>query len=275
MGRGPFVCIAAGPASALASLAGGGREHDGRRGHRPGRGLRGADVHGGARLADLEGTPGTAPSGWGQDSRAVVGLRAMGGCRGGLHRGHEVLEDHGHNPGTASARFATAHDLLAFLDQDLRPARTAISTPCPASPVTGMSGRSCTSSPSASGCDRPPTPSGLLTSDAAAPANPAPAAASSPRRSATANASCLPSCISGSCAPSTSSLTRSATSAAPPSATPSAKPGPSWDRTAASHPQRTDRRFASWCRITSGPGIEPLPGWASVAISQDQHNINS
>jgi hypothetical protein len=50
---------------------------------------------------------------------------------------------------------------------------------------------------------------------------------------------------------------------------------PLWDRTAASHPQRTDRRFASWCRITSGPGIEPLPGWASVAISQDQHNINS
>jgi hypothetical protein len=47
MGRGPFMCIAAGPASALASLAGGAREHDGRRGHRPGRGLRGADVHAG------------------------------------------------------------------------------------------------------------------------------------------------------------------------------------------------------------------------------------
>jgi hypothetical protein len=47
MRRGPFVCIAAGPASAPASPAGGGREHDGRRGHRPGRGLRGADVHAG------------------------------------------------------------------------------------------------------------------------------------------------------------------------------------------------------------------------------------
>jgi Rhodopirellula transposase DDE domain len=38
----------------------------------------------------------------------------------------EVLEDHGHNPDIASVRFAAAHDLLAFLDQDLRPARTAI-----------------------------------------------------------------------------------------------------------------------------------------------------
>ena len=51
MGQGLFLCIAAGPASALASLAGGAGEHDGRRGHRPG--LRGADAHGGARLAEL------------------------------------------------------------------------------------------------------------------------------------------------------------------------------------------------------------------------------
>ena len=36
----------------------------------------------------------------------------------------EVLDDHGHNPGIAPVRFAAAHDLLAFLDQDLRPART-------------------------------------------------------------------------------------------------------------------------------------------------------
>ena len=45
----------------LASLAGGVREHDGRRGHRPGRGVRGVDVHASAWLVELEGTPGTGP----------------------------------------------------------------------------------------------------------------------------------------------------------------------------------------------------------------------
>jgi hypothetical protein len=51
----------------------------------------------------------------------------------------EVLEDHGHNPGIASVRFATAHDLLAFLDQDLRPARTAIIHTLSDPTLTGMS----------------------------------------------------------------------------------------------------------------------------------------
>jgi hypothetical protein len=51
----------------------------------------------------------------------------------------EVLEDHGHNPEIASVRFATAHDLLAFLDQDLRPARTAIIHTLSDPTLTGMS----------------------------------------------------------------------------------------------------------------------------------------
>jgi DDE family transposase len=51
----------------------------------------------------------------------------------------EVLQDHAHNPGIASVRFATAHDLLAFLDQDLRPARTAIIHTLSAPTLTGMS----------------------------------------------------------------------------------------------------------------------------------------
>ena len=51
----------------------------------------------------------------------------------------EALEDHAHNPGIASVRFATAHDLLAFLDQDLRPARTAIIHTLSAPVLTGMS----------------------------------------------------------------------------------------------------------------------------------------
>jgi len=51
----------------------------------------------------------------------------------------EVLEDHGHNPDIASVRFATAHDLLAFLDQDLRPARTAIIHTLSDPTRTGMS----------------------------------------------------------------------------------------------------------------------------------------
>jgi hypothetical protein len=61
-------------------------------------------------------------------------------CIGSLIREtREVLEDHGHNPGIASVRFATAHDLLAFLDQDLRPARTAIIHTLSAPTLTGMS----------------------------------------------------------------------------------------------------------------------------------------
>jgi len=38
----------------------------------------------------------------------------------------DVLEDHRHDPGVASIRFATAAALLTFLDSDLRPARTTI-----------------------------------------------------------------------------------------------------------------------------------------------------
>jgi transposase len=61
-------------------------------------------------------------------------------CIGSLIREtREVLEDHGHNPGIASVRFATAHDLLAFLDQDLRPARTAIIHTLSDPTLTGMS----------------------------------------------------------------------------------------------------------------------------------------
>jgi Rhodopirellula transposase DDE domain len=61
-------------------------------------------------------------------------------CIGSLIREtREVLEDHGHSPGIASVRFATAHDLLAFLDQDLRPARTAIIHTLSDPTLTGMS----------------------------------------------------------------------------------------------------------------------------------------
>jgi hypothetical protein len=38
----------------------------------------------------------------------------------------EVLSDHRYDPGVAPVRFATATELLSFLDSDLRPARTAI-----------------------------------------------------------------------------------------------------------------------------------------------------
>jgi hypothetical protein len=61
-------------------------------------------------------------------------------CIGSLvHQTREVLEDHGYSPTIASMRFATAHDLLAFLDQDLRPARTAIIHTLSAPALTGMS----------------------------------------------------------------------------------------------------------------------------------------
>ncbi len=117
-------------------------------------------------------------------------LEVTQACIGSLaHETREVLEDHGYSPTIASMRFATARDLLAFLDQDLRPARTAIIHTLSAPVLTGMSRQELHQLTRASGPGRPPTPSGAPTSDAAAPANPAPAAASFPRRSATANAS--------------------------------------------------------------------------------------
>ncbi|HEY2832900.1 MAG TPA: ISAzo13 family transposase, partial [Sporichthyaceae bacterium] len=51
----------------------------------------------------------------------------------------EAFEDHGHNPGGASVRFRTTDDLLAFLDHDIRPARTAIIETLSAPALTGMS----------------------------------------------------------------------------------------------------------------------------------------
>jgi hypothetical protein len=51
----------------------------------------------------------------------------------------EVLEDHGHNPGVGPVRFGTARDLLAFLDQGIRPARTAIIDALSNPALTGMS----------------------------------------------------------------------------------------------------------------------------------------
>jgi Rhodopirellula transposase DDE domain len=61
-------------------------------------------------------------------------------CIGSLvHETREALEDHTHNHGIAAVRFATAHDLLAFLDQDLRPARTAIIHTLSDPTLTGMS----------------------------------------------------------------------------------------------------------------------------------------
>jgi len=38
----------------------------------------------------------------------------------------EILEDHGHDPGVAPVRFTTHDALLAFVDSDLRPARTTV-----------------------------------------------------------------------------------------------------------------------------------------------------
>jgi predicted DNA-binding protein YlxM (UPF0122 family) len=51
----------------------------------------------------------------------------------------DVLEDHGHNPRVASVRFAAARDLLTFLDQGIRPARTAIIEALSDPALTGMS----------------------------------------------------------------------------------------------------------------------------------------
>ena len=50
----------------------------------------------------------------------------------------EILEDHGHDTGTAPVRFATAQALLSFLDSDLRPARTAITERLSHPVLTGL-----------------------------------------------------------------------------------------------------------------------------------------
>jgi transposase len=51
----------------------------------------------------------------------------------------EILEDHGHNPGATPVRFGTAADLIAFLDQGIRPARTGIIQTLSDPALTGMS----------------------------------------------------------------------------------------------------------------------------------------
>jgi hypothetical protein len=54
-------------------------------------------------------------------------LEVTATCIGDLvKQTREILEDHGHDPGVAPVRFATADALLSFLDSDLRPVRTAI-----------------------------------------------------------------------------------------------------------------------------------------------------
>jgi transposase len=67
-------------------------------------------------------------------------LEVTGTCIGDLVKEtREVLEDHGHHPGVASVRFSTGRDLLAFLDQGIRPARTATIDALSSPALTGMS----------------------------------------------------------------------------------------------------------------------------------------
>jgi Rhodopirellula transposase DDE domain len=66
-------------------------------------------------------------------------LEVTATCIGDLvKQTREVLEDHGHDPGAAPVRFGTAQALLAFLDSDLRPARTAITERLSHPALTGL-----------------------------------------------------------------------------------------------------------------------------------------
>ncbi len=59
-------------------------------------------------------------------------LEVTATCIGDLVREtREALEDHGHAPGTAPARFPTAQALCAFLDSDTRPQRARSSNSSP------------------------------------------------------------------------------------------------------------------------------------------------
>jgi hypothetical protein len=53
----------------------------------------------------------------------------------------EILEDHGHDPGVAPVRFTTHDALLAFVDSDLRPARTTVIERLSHPALTGLTGR--------------------------------------------------------------------------------------------------------------------------------------
>ena len=67
-------------------------------------------------------------------------LEVSGACIGELvNETRETLEDHGHHPGVAPIRFGAAGDLLAFLDQDIHPARTRIIETLSDPIFTGMS----------------------------------------------------------------------------------------------------------------------------------------
>jgi hypothetical protein len=74
-------------------------------------------------------------------SMVVLGdlLETTAACIGDLVKEtRRVLEDHGHLPSTAPVRFKTARDLLAFLDHDTVPTRTAIIEKLSAPTLTGM-----------------------------------------------------------------------------------------------------------------------------------------
>jgi hypothetical protein len=53
----------------------------------------------------------------------------------------EILEDHGHDPGVAPVRFTTHNALLAFVDDDLRPARTTVIERLSHPALTGLTQR--------------------------------------------------------------------------------------------------------------------------------------
>ena len=53
----------------------------------------------------------------------------------------EILEDHGHDPGTAPIRFSAPDALLAFADSDLRPARATIIERLSHPALTGLTRR--------------------------------------------------------------------------------------------------------------------------------------
>lgn len=133
---------------------------------------------------------------------------------GHVRETREVLEDHGHFPGTAPVRFNTACHLLAFLEHDSIPARTTIIEKLDPA-LTGMRHEELDTLVRRLASRQAAKAERLAHQRRGGDRQPGPAAASSPRRSATANGSCSPSSTSGSCAPSTSSSTPSEMSAGP------------------------------------------------------------
>ncbi len=148
----------------------------------------------------------------------------------------EILEDHDHHPGATSVCFGTAADLIAFLDQDIRPTRTGIIQTLSDPVLTGMSRDELRKLTERLATRQAAQAERLTHQRRGRLRQPGTRRGSFRRRSATMSGSYSPSSTCANCAPSTFSPTLWAMSAAPRSVASSARRGHYWSNTHAFRP---------------------------------------